>query len=271
MSRIFALVSVIVISGLLACATPRSAAAADYQRGDWMPFRIQGLADWPIPPFASGTPRVPQFAAPSTNPAMTSVTARPSGGLNSAVSPTVRRVGLVAEEYGDRVFLVVDKVHGKIALFENGEPVFVADALTGQNPADFMPADLMTKTYAQQMGVKYKVTPAGRFTVSLGFDDKYGELLDINEMQGADWAFAIHQVALRNSQHRDQRLRSSNDDDKHITDGCVDVDLSTIRYLVRVLGRRGAVPIYILPMNETLFPRFFPSRMTASAQSPWEG
>jgi hypothetical protein len=263
MARIFALVSVLVISGLLACATPRNAAAAEYQRGDWLPFRIQGMPAWLIPPFRSGMPRTPQYGAPTLTP----VFAPPGMDLMPAVSATVRRAGLVAEEYGDRFFLVVDKVHGKIALFENGRPVFVADALTGQNTADFMPADVTTKTYAQQTGLKYKVTPAGRFTVSVGFHDKYGELLDINEMQGWDWALAIHQVALRNSQHRDLRLRSTNDDDKHITDGCVDVDLSTIRHLIRVLGRRANVPIYILPMNETLFPRFFPSRVTASARS----
>jgi len=268
MARIFALVSVLVVSGLLACVTPRDAAAAEYLRRDWVPFRIQGLRDWRLPPLAIGLPRMPQ----SAQPASSQVFSPPGMGLmHGGVSPSVRRVSLVAEEYGDRFFLVVDKVHGKIALFENGEPVFVADALTGQNTADYMPADATSKTYAQQVGVKYKVTPAGRFTVSVGFDDKYGELLDINEMQGSDWALAIHQVALRNSQRRDQRLRSSNDDDKHITDGCVDVDLSTIRHLISVLGRRANVPIYILPMNEMLFPRFFPSRATASVQPPQEG
>jgi hypothetical protein len=87
-------------------------------------------------------------------------------------------------------------------------------------------------------GVKYKVTPAGRYTVSPVFEPQYGMVLEINENQGPDWSLAIHQVALWNkSQRRDARLRSANDEDKHITDGCVDVDAATIRQLLRYSSR----------------------------------
>ena len=90
-------------------------------------------------------------------------------------------------------------------------------------------------------------------------------VLEINENQGPDWSLAIHQVALWNkSQHRDARLRSANGEDKHITDGCVDVDAATIRQLLRLLTKKGKVPIYILPMDETLTPGLFSAPATAN-------
>ena len=261
MPRCFALFNILALNGLLMCAGAANTVAADLHGGD--------LAASPRPvsrlpsPLAAPSPRGPQdMSAP------TQILAGPPASMIPALSNNVRRVSQVAGEYGDRLYLVVDKVEGTIALFENGTATFVASALTGQNPADFMPADAMHKTYAQQVGVKYKVTPAGRYTVSVGFDPKYGELLDINEVQGDDWAVAIHQVALRNPQRRDLRLRSANGEDKHITDGCVDVDLTTIRQLIRMMGRREGVPIYILPMDEALFPKLFPSRVTASNRPP---
>ena len=183
----------------------------------------------------------------------------------ATLSNTVHQVSQIAGQNGDRVFLVVDKVHGKIALFENGEVKFAAAALTGQSTADVMPPDAIAKTHAQQVGVKYKVTPAGRYTVSPVFDPQYGMVLEINENQGPDWSLAIHQVALWNkSQRRDARLRSANDEDKHITDGCVDVDAATIRQLLRLLTKKGRVPIYILPMDETLTPGLFFAPATAN-------
>ena len=96
-------------------------------------------------------------------------------------------------------------MHGKIALFDNGEVKFAAAALTGQNTADVMPPDAIAKTHAQQVGVKYKVTPAGRYTVSPVFDPQYGMVLEINENQGPDWSLAIHRVALWNKSQLNQR------------------------------------------------------------------
>ncbi len=175
-----------------------------------------------------------------------------------ALSSTAWHVSRIAVGNGDRTFLLVDKVRGKIALFENSQLAVMRAALTGENLADSLPPDIWRKSYAEQLGVKYKVTPAGRFTVSPGYDDVYGGTLNFNELQGPDWDIAIHRVALGSrSQHRDARLRSANDLDKHITDGCVDVDPSTIAELLRHLPKEGKTPIYVLPFDETLIPRLF--------------
>ena len=229
MARISALSIMFVLNVLVTCACVLTASAADAPRRD-------------------------------SDPVETKLLAQPSSDVVTTLSDAVHRVSQIARQNGDKIFLVVDKIHGKIVLFENGQAKFAAAALTGQNTADVLPPDAIAKTYAQQVGVKYKVTPAGRYTVSRDFDPKLGALLEINEIQGPDWALAIHQVALRkDTQHRDARLRSANDEDKHITDGCIDVEPGTIRQLVQLLAKKGAVPIYILPMDETLAPGLFPA------------
>ncbi len=177
------------------------------------------------------------------------------GGLT--LTPTEQQVSLVAWQNGDRKFLMVDKVRGKIILFEDGRPVFSRPALTGASMADRIPPDEWNMPWALQTNVRYKVTPAGRFTITRGHDRRLGELFDINELQGVDWTIAIHRVSLgKPSEHRDARLRSDLDEDKHITDGCIDVDPSTIVQLSRLLPRSG-MPLYILPNDENLVAALF--------------
>jgi hypothetical protein len=181
------------------------------------------------------------------------------------LSPAAARVAQIAARNGDRRYLMVDKVHGKLILFADGKPIFASAALTGASLADRLPPDAISKSVHQHIGVKYKVTPAGRFTMSRGHDDALGETLDINELQGNDWTIAVHQVFLGDrSEHRDARLLSPNVEDKHITTGCIDVDPRTIRRLLRLLPAGDATPIYILPTDESLIARLFQTRDSVS-------
>jgi hypothetical protein len=181
----------------------------------------------------------------------------PLGDPLLTLSPAERRVSLIAGHNGDRDFLMVDKNRGKIILFESGRPIFSRPALTGESMADRIPAAAWSTPWARQIDVKFKVTPAGRFTITRNHDTALGELFDVNELQGRDWTIAIHRVWLgKASERRDARLRSDTDEDKHITNGCVDVDPSTMALLTRVLPTRG-MPLYILPNNENLISDVF--------------
>ncbi len=263
MTRAFPLLSLLVFTGFVTAASPVSAGAAGVIGDDPAVARTQTA----VGRLVAVTEAQALRARSNMGPTGHEIAAEPPPmGRVPALAAGVRRVSQIAGQYGDRLFLVVDKIHGKIALFENGEPIYIAEALTGANRDDFLPADAKTKTYAQQTGLKYKVTPAGRYTVSPSHDPKYGNLFEINELQAKDWVIAIHRVALGNSQQRDVRLRSPNIEDKHITEGCIDVDQGTIQELFRRIGKKTRVPIYILPMDDSLIARFFPSRETASNQ-----
>lgn len=170
------------------------------------------------------------------------------------MSQAAWRVSEIASQNGDRDFLMVDKAHGRLFLFENGAPVFSGAALTGTSLSDRFPPDALSKTTAESGDVRYRVTPAGRFTVSPGRDVHYGETLDINEIRGKGWIIAIH---LAPNAVRSARLQSSLDQDKHATEGCINVSAVTMRELVRLLPRRARIPLYILPMDERLITQIF--------------
>jgi hypothetical protein len=174
------------------------------------------------------------------------------------LSPLAQRVSQIASRNGDQNFLMIDKTHGRIIAFENGRPTFSGPALTGESPADRLQPDAVKKTNAEQVGLKYKVTPAGRFTVSAHYDNAFGGVLDVNEIKGKDWDIAIHKVWLgAPAEHRAARLRSPNDRDKQITYGCIDVDGSTMQRIMQRLPHAHATPLYILPVDETLVPTLF--------------
>ena len=187
----------------------------------------------------------------------------PAAGNAAGLTPAAREVSQIADRNGDRDYLMLDKAHGRIIMFENGRPTFSGPALTGENPADFLEPDAFSKSFAEQKGLKYKVTPAGRYTVSIGYDNSYGETLDVNEVQGTDWDIAIHKVWLgAPSEHRDARLRSPAFADKHITYGCIDVDGPTMSQLLERVPDDEKTPLYILPQDDRLIGKVFHVRQT---------
>lgn len=159
------------------------------------------------------------------------------------------QAGQMATAQGDRTFLMVDKALGKIILFENGQPVFAGPALTGESTADQMPKTELTAKFDTLNALNTKITPAGRYTVERGFDPEVGgPLFDINEIRGKDWGIAIHQLYLGiPSEHRDARILSPSDEDKHITFGCINVEPATLQVLLHELPEDDQTPLYILP------------------------
>jgi hypothetical protein len=201
----------------------------------------------------------PSAALPDVQGNETASTEQPAAP--AVLSDQEERVGQIAVENGDQIFVMVDKARGKIILFENGKPVFSSAALTGESMADRLPPGVLAERFSQLNALKDKVTPAGRYTVSRGHDDDYGTLLDINEFHGKDWGIAIHKVYLGTpSEHRDARLQSPNEEDKHITFGCINVMPTAIQCLLRELPARHVTPLYILPLDDTKTAAYFTPR-----------
>ena len=123
-----------------------------------------------------------------------------------------------------------------------------------------MPRSELAKRFSSPVVTEEKITPAGRFTVRRDYDRSLGGVvLDINEIQGKDWSIAIYRVWLgAPSEHRDQRLKSPNDDDRHISFGCINVGGDTMALLLRLLPK-GPTPLYVLPRDEALTAEFFPA------------
>jgi hypothetical protein len=200
-------------------------------------------------PFYSQPFEPPPVRLSAYQPAMT-----PPLNAQPMLSQAAWQVSQIAARNGDRVFLMMDKTRGKLFLFANGVPIFAAPALTGASQADQLPPDALGKTVAQGSDLRYRVTPAGRFTVSPGHDYSYGDTLDINEIKGRGWIIAIH---LAPNASRDARLHTPGAEDKHVTEGCINVTADTIHQLVRLLSGRTRTALYILPTDDREISRFF--------------
>jgi hypothetical protein len=182
----------------------------------------------------------------------------PASASEPALTDQEEVVSQLAEMKGDRDYLMVDKTHGKIILFENNEPVFAGPALTGESTADNLPPGALHEKFDKLIALDTKVTPAGRYTVSRSHDDDLGTVLDINEIHGTDWGIAIHRVYLGTpSEHREQRIESPNAQDKHITFGCINVTPNAIAFLLKQLPEKGATPLYILPEDDSKTVTYF--------------
>jgi hypothetical protein len=193
----------------------------------------------------------PVAYAGEPGPPISQGSAQHFSGPAPELSAAALRVSRIAEQNGDHDFLIIDKVQGRIIAFEHGMPTFSGAALTGESLTDIIPQDAFAKSFSETRGLRYKVTPAGRFTVSLGYDPSYGATLDLNEVRGKDWDISIHKVWLgAPAEHRDVRLRTATGQDKHITYGCIDVDAETMRQLLRRVGHQTRMPLYILPVDE---------------------
>lgn len=172
-----------------------------------------------------------------------------------------RRVSQIAEQNGDRTYILVDKPFGKLFFFENGNPIYVTTALTGESQADRLPPAALKKRFSQAGAIDDKVTPAGRFTLTQSYDKDYGQVFSINEISGPDWEIAIHQVYLGTpAERRTYRLATRRPNDNYVSHGCINVNKETIRFLVSKLGKTKKPVIYILPHDQARTAEYFTRR-----------
>ena len=220
-----------------------------------LPVACAGPSVWAPHPAAGNTASVP-------------------GPYGGALSREARQVSRIANVNGDRDYLMLDKARGKIIVFEGGQATFMGAALTGEYRVDYLLPDATRKSFHETTGLKYKVTPAGRYTVSAGFDPAYGDTLDVNEIQGVDWDIAIHKVWLgAPAEHRDLRLlrvprrrqthhvwlhrRRWTDDEARYWRVCP-------------MKIRNAA-LHILPQDENLIMKFFQPRDAVSSKTSSRG
>ena len=189
-----------------------------------------------------------------------------TAAVAAALSDQQRAVSAIAIQNGDRRFLMLDKSRGELLLFVDGQPVFQGAALVGESRADEIPPYLFNKSFSVPAKLAEKVTPAGLYTVRREADPHYGTIFTINEIKGADWDITIHRVAIVPGEHRPERIRSPNAADRHITNGCINVERETISFLERnVTGAH--TPLYILPEDPSKIQVLFGQRPAGAVSS----
>jgi L,D-transpeptidase catalytic domain len=177
----------------------------------------------------------------------------PAGSAPEQLSAQDLLASQIADRNGDQDFVLVDKFLGKIILFKSGKPTFSGSALTGERMADRVPPDAVSLKLSEIMGaLEYKVTPAGRFTLTRGYSKQFGPRFNINEIKGPDWTIPIQQVdPVTPSERRNRRLESADHTDNQITHGGINVSAETMRVLTSGLPEDRVAVLYVLPYDES--------------------
>ena len=173
--------------------------------------------------------------------------------IDAVMSAQEQQAVQIAGENGDHDFILIDKALGRIVVFHDGEPGWIGDALTGASPLDSYSLAVLALPESHKFTTEEKITPAGRFTVRRTGDDAEGTVFELAEVHGDGWYLALHHVWTGvPSERRMQRLASSDAADKHITFGCINVSVETMRYLLTHLSKQDRTPLYILPTDQSL-------------------
>jgi L,D-transpeptidase catalytic domain len=236
-------------------------------------FFLLGLACASLP--VAAAPATGPSAADEVRQAHDPAVQAQTGVVHGDLSPQELQASQIANQNGDQNFLMVNKTLGRIILFQDGKPIFSDAALTGESMADRIPADATSLKLSEFVGaIEYKVTPAGRFTLTRGYQKAFGLQFNINEIKGPDWTIPIQQIYPETpSERREYRLKSVHQGDNQITHGGINVSAETMHLLASKLPEDRAVVLYVLPHDEsktaqylTLHPGGQPPAVAASPE-----
>lgn len=137
-------------------------------------------------------------------------------------------------------FLLVDKIEGRIyRVSKEGEILNESNALVGLERKDIP----NMKLYYENPKLGTRITPAGAFQIKRYLSTKYGRVISF--IEGPKAATAIHHVYLGNpKERRDQRILSSNPNDRRITFGCINVPEE---FLDAVWDLKDGTHLFVLP------------------------
>ena len=213
-------------------------------------FAAKDVGRLPSPSLISAEPSASATAAHQTQRAPSAALKRAHFGQERA-SPEASHVADWIVDSGDNQgmpFMIVDKVHAKVLMFEaNGRLQGAAPALMGLARGDDSVPGIGDRKISSILPEE-RTTAAGRFVVSLDRDKHGQEFLWIDYST----ALSLHRVVKgKPSEQRAQRLQSASPKDNRISYGCINVPVNFYDKVVSpaFTGTNGVV--YILPETRT--------------------
>lgn len=151
-------------------------------------------------------------------------------------------------DHGAMPFVVVDKVSGKVFVFDSrGSLRGAASALVGSARGDKSVPGIGSRKLSS-IRPHERTTPAGRFVASLGRSLKGEEILWVDYED----ALALHRViATVPKERRLERLASKAPLDRRITYGCINVPVGFYDTVVIPMFRGTSGIVYILPESQS--------------------
>jgi hypothetical protein len=166
-------------------------------------------------------------------------------------SAEVQHVANWAVHSGDhagRPFIIVDKVHGQLFVFDaQGRLAGAAPALVGSAKGDHSVPGIGSRKISSILAHE-RTTPAGRFVAQMGSGPGGEDVLWVDY----EGAVAIHRVAMGVARDRRlQRLESKVALDRRITYGCINLPVSFYETKVAPAFRASGGIVYVLPESGT--------------------
>lgn len=176
----------------------------------------------------------------------------PSADPSTSVTPDVAEVEqwiASTHDNGSLPYLVIDKIHAEAFAFDPlGHLQSRAPVLLGLARGDRSVEGVGDKKMAA-ITPEERITPAGRFVVSLSHDPHGREILWVDYKN----AIALHAVVRGTPQeHRAERLASATAADNRISYGCINVPLAFYDAYVSTAFRRTNGLVYILPETSSV-------------------
>ncbi len=162
-------------------------------------------------------------------------------------SPEVKYVAnWVAESHDNQrlPFVIIDKINAKVFVFDAGGHLLGVDAaLLGMGRGDRYDAGASNQKISSVKPAD-RITPAGRFIVSLQRDNHGKEILLIDY----DASIAMHPVVKGTpAERRAERLNSATAQDNRISYGCINVPVRFYQEIVSPTFTKTNGIVYILP------------------------
>ena len=235
------LLAAVVFGWAVAANIPSTALARTHQ-----PARPAAKAarDPAIPPYPIAS-RAPRAAQPPS-----------ADGPPPGVPGELARWIAASHDNGPLPFMIVDKPGARIFAFD-AAGVFLGSApvLLGLARGDDAAPEIRGFRLAQ-ISEAQRTTPAGRFVTQWGPSDRHGTMLWVDAADG----ISMHpMMSVSASEHRAQRIRSSDPDDHRISYGCINVPATFYQKVVLTSFRKRGGVVYILPDTrpvQEVFPAF---------------
>jgi hypothetical protein len=184
-----------------------------------------------------------------------------SGAAQSAATPSpvveqLVRWSVDSGDSGGMPVMIIDKHAAEVFVFlPSGQLLGAAPALLGSAVGDDTAPGVGDRELSQ-IPMDQRTTPAGRFVAHIGPAEGFRSVLWVD----FDSATSLHPVITSNrAEHRLERLRSPNPDDRRITHGCINVPAAFYKDVVRKAFEQTKGVVYILPDTkpvEAVFPTF---------------
>lgn len=161
----------------------------------------------------------------------------------------VARWAMRSRDNGHLPFAIIDKINARVFVFAADGRLLGADAaLLGMGRGDKYDAGIRGRKMAD-IKPDDRITPAGRFPVSLQRDSNGKEVLLIDY----DAAIALHPVVKGTpAERRAERLNSASAQDNRISYGCINVPLQFYQKIVSPAFTKTHGVVYILPETSSV-------------------